>query len=48
MTERQIVLLNKMIDACIYCGGDPGRPYWIDTEETFEAISDFIFLFLIT
>lgn len=21
MTERQIVLLNKMIDACINCGG---------------------------
>lgn len=30
MTERQIVLLNKMIEACINCGGDPGGPYWID------------------
>ncbi len=45
MTERQITLLNRMIDACIYCGGDPGGPYWTDTEETFEAISNFIFSF---
>lgn len=45
MTERQIVLLNKMIDACINCGGDPGEPYWIDVGETFEAISDFAFSF---
>lgn len=45
MTERQIVLLNKMIDACINCGGDPGGPYWIDVGETFEAISDFIHSF---
>lgn len=43
MTERQIILLNKVIDACINCGGDPGGPYWTDTKETFEAISDFIF-----
>lgn len=42
MTERQIVLLNKMIEACINCGGDPGGPYWIDVGETFEAISDFV------
>lgn len=42
MTERQITLLNKMIDACINCGGDPGGPYWIDVGETFEAILDFI------
>lgn len=41
MTERQIMLLNKMIDACINCGGDPGGPYWIDVGETFEAILDF-------
>ena len=41
MTERQILLLNKMIDAYINCGGDPGGPYWIDIGETFEAISDF-------
>ena len=41
MTERQILLLNKMIDACINCGGDLGGPYWIDIGETFEAISDF-------
>lgn len=41
MTEHQIILLNKMIDACIYCGGDPGGPYWTDVGETFEAISDF-------
>ena len=41
MTERQIVLLNKMIEACINCGGDPGGPYWTDVGETFEAISDF-------
>ena len=41
MTERQIVLLNKMIEACINCGGDPGGPYWIDVGETFEAILDF-------
>lgn len=42
MTERQITLLNKMIDACINCGGDPGGPYWIDVGETFEAILDFV------
>lgn len=42
MTERQIVLLNKMIDACINCGGDPGGPYWIDVGDTFEAILDFL------
>lgn len=42
MTERQIALLNKMIDACINCGGDPGGPYWIDVGETFEAILDFV------
>lgn len=41
MTKHQIVLLNKMIDACINCGGDPGGPYWTDVGETFEAISDF-------
>lgn len=41
MTERQIILLNKVIDACINCGGDPGGPYWTDVGETFEAISDF-------
>lgn len=41
MTERQIILLNKMIEACINCGGDPGGPYWIDVGETFEAILDF-------
>ena len=41
MTERQITLLNRMIDACINCGGDPGGPYWIDVGETFEAILDF-------
>ena len=41
MTERQILLLNKMIDAYINCGGDPGGPYWIDIGETFESISDF-------
>ena len=45
MTEHQIILLNKMIDACIYCGGDPGGPYWTDVGETFEAISDFIHSF---
>lgn len=45
MTERQIALLNKMIDACINCRGDLGGPYWIDVGETFEAISDFIFSF---
>lgn len=27
MTERQIVLLNKMIDACINCGGDAEKRY---------------------
>lgn len=42
MNERQIALLNKMIDACINCGGDPGGPYWIDVGETFEAILDFV------
>ena len=41
VTERQIALLNRMIDACINCGGDPVWPYWIDIGETFEAISDF-------
>nr|DAE40705.1 MAG TPA: hypothetical protein [Caudoviricetes sp.] len=41
MTERQIALLNKMIDACINCGGDPGGPYWTDVGETLKAISDF-------
>lgn len=45
MTERQILLLNKMIDACIICGGDPGGPYWTDVGETFEAISDFAYSF---
>ena len=38
MTERQIVLLNKMIDACINCSGDPGGPYWTDVGDTVEAI----------
>ena len=41
MAEHQITLLNRMIDACINCGGDPGVPYWIDVGETFEAILDF-------
>lgn len=45
MTERQITLLNRMIDACINCGGDPGGPYWIDVGETFEAILDFVYSF---
>lgn len=45
MTEHQIVLLNKMIDACINCGGNPDGPYWTDVGETLEAISDFIFSF---
>lgn len=43
MSDRQIALLNKMIDACINCGADPGGPHWTDTNKTFEAISDFIF-----
>ena len=45
MTERQIALLNKMIDACINCGGNSNEPYWTHTESVFEAISDFIFSF---
>ena len=36
MTERQIVLLNKMIEACINCGGDPGGPYWMDFASSFH------------
>lgn len=41
MNNHQIALLNKMIDACINCGGDSGGPYWTDVKATFEAISDF-------
>lgn len=41
MNKHQIALLNKMIDACINCGGDSGGPYWTDVGETFEAISNF-------
>lgn len=45
VVSQQIALLNRMIDACINCGGDSGGPYWTDTDDTFEAISDFIFSF---
>lgn len=33
MTERQVAFLNKMIDACINCGGDRGGPYWTDAPD---------------
>lgn len=26
MTDYEVELLNKLIENCIYCGGDGGRP----------------------
>lgn len=46
MIEHLAVLMNRMFEATVNCGGGGlGGPYWINTEDTYEAISDFIFSF---
>lgn len=42
MTDYEVELLNKLIENCIYCGGDPGGPYYTDVEDTELAIKNFL------
>lgn len=41
MTDYEIELPNKLIENCIYCGGDLGGPYYTDVEDTELAIKIF-------
>ena len=42
MTDYEVELLNKLIENCIYCGGDRGGPYYTDVENTELAIKNFL------
>ena len=42
MTDYEVELLNKLIENCIYCGGDPDGPYYTDVEDTKLAIKNFL------
>lgn len=42
MTDYEVELLNKLIENCIYCGGDLGGPYFTDVEDTEFAIKNFL------
>lgn len=42
MTDCEVELLNKLIENCIYCGGDGGGPYYTNIGNTESAIENFL------
>ena len=42
MTDYEVELLNRLIENCIYCGGDIGGPYYTDVKDTELAIKNFL------
>lgn len=42
MTDYEVELLNKLIENCIYCGGDTGGPYYTSISNTEFAIENFL------
>ena len=41
MTNYEVELLNKLIENCIYCGGDGGDPYYTNIGNAELAIKNF-------
>ena len=42
MTDYEVELLNKLIENCIYRGGDGGGPYYTNISNTELAIENFL------